>query len=600
MKHAHARCAREPYSQQEHSRMTFTQSGFTHAFLLSLMTLAAVIAAAASVRADSATSTVSNPASGSEIVCIVYSDLNGMGTPIPVLSTSDCMDQGGHQSECSDGLDNDSDGLIDTEDPSCYTGGDSTDASSYDPELDDEAADTSVPLPQCMDTADNDADGLVDRDDPGCHTDADAANLASYVPGDSAEGDPVPPEDTRALCADGVDNDADGLTDLSDPGCATFAPALVVTVAIDNSHGGTATTSDVQVFLDGVSLAPGVSTTTLPGAHAVSATTTATSSAYAVTYGGDCGTDGSVSLALGDSKTCTVTFTDSAQPQCADGIDNDDDSLVDSDDPGCHTDGNASNQSSYDASLDDESATHSSGGGGGGGGGGSTNTGGGGGGGNGPIVGLLGGGGGGPVTYGAVLGIATSSAPTSCDTYLTAFIRAGQQNDPEQVRRLQTVLQQYERAPIMVNGTYDAPTVAATRAFQGRYASEILAPWRLTEPTGYVYLTTRKKVNEIYCNGTKQFPLTTEQTAVIARAVSLAGEPAPAVRTTSSVVKSTVSARAVSNTSTVAEDTDRASSETPVSPVPDPVVQPAVAATPVASKGFVERMRDLVTRIFAR
>jgi LPXTG-motif cell wall-anchored protein len=45
-----------------------------------------------------------------------------------------------------------------------------------------------------------------------------------------------------------------------------------------------------------------------------------------------------------------------AAPQCSDGVDNDDpeDSLADADDPGCHTDGDATNPDSYDPTDDSE------------------------------------------------------------------------------------------------------------------------------------------------------------------------------------------------------------------------------------------------------
>ena len=42
-----------------------------------------------------------------------------------------------------------------------------------------------------------------------------------------------------------------------------------------------------------------------------------------------------------------------------------------------------------------------------------------------------------------------------------------------------------------------------------RYSKDVLEPWGLLEPTGYVYITTKKKINEIYCS--KQFPLTDAQ-----------------------------------------------------------------------------------------
>ena len=98
------------------------------------------------------------------------------------------------QPQCSDGLDNDGDGLIDfPDDPGC------TDASDND-ETD------AQPLAQCEDGIDNDGDGLIDFPaDPGC-TDAN----------DNDETDaPQVPE-----CNDGLDNDGDGLIDYpADPGC---------------------------------------------------------------------------------------------------------------------------------------------------------------------------------------------------------------------------------------------------------------------------------------------------------------------------------------------------------------------------------------------
>ena len=120
--------------------------------------------------------------------------------------------------------------------------------------------------------------------------------------------------------------------------------------------------------------------------------------------------------------------------------------------------------------------------------------------------GSSGGGGGGG---GSVLGTATSTL--SCDTYITSFIRTGQTNDSEQVKRVQGVLRMFEESDVEENGEYDEKSAAAVRAFQLKYADEVLTPWGITQPTGYVFLTTRKKLNEIYCKNTKQFPLTAEE-----------------------------------------------------------------------------------------
>ena len=479
-----AACARDLSLCFYATRMSYSQKAKVFGVLFVLAAGTFFFGSGASVDAQSAdrfdrldriTSTTT-PQSGSTIVCIVYSELNGTGVPIPVLDAGSCSDQGGHIAACDDGMDNDADGLVDTADPGCHSDGNASNGATYVRSLDDESATVSGPpaLPQCMNGTDDDGDGLADSADPGCHTDGDATNMGSYVTGDSSEGDPLPPENTLQLCSDGVDNDGDEAIDLADSGCGAFTPGLSVTVSVLNTHGGSATSSDMQLFVDGAAIAAGSATTTV-GTHSVSATTTATSTLYTIAYGGDCAADGTVTLAIGDQKTCAVVFADVSTTT----------------DPG------------------------TGGGGSGGGNVGGGGNGGGGGGGNGPIVGSLGGGGGGgPVTYGSTAPI---TPVTSCDTYLTAFIRFGAQNDAEQVRRLQTVLHDNESADIVVNGVYDTPTLLATRAFQQKYASEILTPWRLDAPTGFVYLTTRKKINEIYCRNTRQFPLSQAESAVIER-----------------------------------------------------------------------------------
>ncbi len=81
---------------------------------------------------------------------------------------------------------------------------------------------------QCVDGIDNDGDGVIDTNDPGCHTDGDATNPASFDPTDNDEtnagsgtggsggtGD----DGGDAECADGRDNDGDGVIDADDPGC---------------------------------------------------------------------------------------------------------------------------------------------------------------------------------------------------------------------------------------------------------------------------------------------------------------------------------------------------------------------------------------------
>ncbi len=105
--------------------------------------------------------------------------------------------------ECSDGVDNDGDGLIDAADPECHTDGNPNNPASYNPNDDNEAnggggddgddgdRDTAGGggAAQCSDNRDNDGDGLIDERDPGCHTDGNPNNPASYNPNDDDERD---------------------------------------------------------------------------------------------------------------------------------------------------------------------------------------------------------------------------------------------------------------------------------------------------------------------------------------------------------------------------------------------------------------------------
>ncbi len=420
---------------------------------------------------------------GGDIVCLVFDINNGVGVPLPVLSGGECQNEPSAPSQCTDGLD-------------------------------------------------NDGDALVDLDDPGCSDESD-----------NSEFNP-PSEDVLALCIDESDNDGDSLIDLDDPDCGAFIPTLTVTKIVVNDDGGEKDVADFALFIDGVPTLSGVATSTSPGGHAVSETA---DSGYTGVFGGDCTADGSITLAAGDSKTCTITNDDieiPPAPQCSDGIDNDSDELIDELDPSCHSDFDPENSASYDPEGSDESAAETpsttdlcpniegpqaeipsgkgldsegdcvddespqeGGGGGGGGGGGSGSP-------------------GGLIFFtaapsstepqGQVLGAATSTVE-SCDAYLSAFLRAGRENNEDQVRRLQRFLRDFEGMKIAETGVFDDETVAAVHAFQQKYAADVLYPWGIRTSTGYVYLTTRKKVNELYCRGLSQFPLSSREQEIIAR-----------------------------------------------------------------------------------
>ena len=92
------------------------------------------------------------------------------------------------------------------------------------------------------------------------------------------------------------------------------------------------------------------------------------------------------------------------------------------------------------------------------------------------------------------------STANTCGRYITSFIKTGAANSPTDVFKLQLFLWQYEGfSDLRMTGVYDEPTRRAVDTFQIRYAADVLIPWGLTSSTGHFYITTQKKINELYC-----------------------------------------------------------------------------------------------------
>ncbi|MEZ4330271.1 MAG: carboxypeptidase-like regulatory domain-containing protein [Myxococcota bacterium] len=260
---------------------------------------------------------------------------------------------------CSDGLDNDGDGLTDLADPGCADANDGSEqnpAVACDDGLDNDG-DTLIDLadPGCTDPADpseidggevacndgidNDGDGLVDLLDPGCADAADVSEQNAAVacddgldndgdtlidladPGCTDPADPSEVDLPPVACNDGVDNDGDGLVDLLDPGCADASDAseLDPTVACDDGAD-----NDGDALIDGQD--PGCAGPTDASEQ---------DAALACDDGLDNDGDGLVDLL---DPGCTDPADASEQNPaiaCDDGIDNDGDGLVDLLDAGC-------------------------------------------------------------------------------------------------------------------------------------------------------------------------------------------------------------------------------------------------------------------------
>ncbi len=157
---------------------------------------------------------------------------------------------------------------------------------------------------------------------------------------------------------------------------------------------------------------------------------------------------------------------------------------------------------------------------------------------------------GGSVSSGGGSSSIYSSTPGTINClYLTQSMKIGATNSVEQVTKLQTFLKNNEKMNLDVTGIFDEKTSVAVSAFQAKYASEILAPWGITNPTGHVYHTTLKKMNELACN--TQVSLTPAQKDEIANhKISLEKTPKQIVDTKDTSNKDTVSASTTDSTST--------------------------------------------------
>ncbi len=93
-----------------------------------------------------------------------------------------------------------------------------------------------------------------------------------------------------------------------------------------------------------------------------------------------------------------------------------------------------------------------------------------------------------------------------CEPYLTQYIRPTAENDFEQVRKLQQFLNEYREEDLNVTGVYGGTSIEAVKRLQADHAEDILTPWGLEEPTGFVYKTTLRFINKTKCPD-KSFPM---------------------------------------------------------------------------------------------
>jgi hypothetical protein len=173
-----------------------------------------------------------------------------------------------HETKCADGIDNDGDGLVDCLDPdcppcsappppsqkeaNCYDGIDNDGDWLVDC-LDPDCPPCWLPPPpsstetKCYDGIDNDGDGLVDCEDPDCPPCSQP-----------------PPSQKETNCADGIDNDGDGLVDCLDPDCPACSPPTPLCPSGDECCDGVDNNGDGRI--DEGNVCAGVGEPCPPGA----------------------------------------------------------------------------------------------------------------------------------------------------------------------------------------------------------------------------------------------------------------------------------------------------------------------------------------------
>lgn len=118
-----------------------------------------------------------------------------------------------------------------------------------------------------------------------------------------------------------------------------------------------------------------------------------------------------------------------------------------------------------------------------------------------------------PSTSSAVVSSATSTTLSSSSvgqcSYLNDYLKLGKDNDLAEVLKLQGFLRVFENSNVPLTGIFDQATFDAVSVFQEKYKEDILEPWGYDAPTGYVYITTKNKINEIFCGN--EIPLSDEQ-----------------------------------------------------------------------------------------
>jgi hypothetical protein len=266
---------------------------------------------------------------------------------LPDESVESVAKEGASPGDCTDGADNDADGLFDCNDPDCSGSPDCTENFS--------AGD-------CTDGADNDADGLYDCADPDCDDveECGGSDDAEEDSGDMDDDDPpldfegdepgecedeldndgdgdtdcadsdcegAPVCQTESECSDGLDNDGDSLQDCHDPDCAEEADCLVDDDGDGFYSHNDCDDGDASIFPWAEEIEGDGIDQDCDGADLVGETLVELACGDGIDNDGDGVEDCS-------DSDCDLE-TSCIESDCANGMDDDANGLVDCDDPDC-------------------------------------------------------------------------------------------------------------------------------------------------------------------------------------------------------------------------------------------------------------------------
>ncbi len=95
-----------------------------------------------------------------------------------------------------------------------------------------------------------------------------------------------------------------------------------------------------------------------------------------------------------------------------------------------------------------------------------------------------------------------SPKPAPCKALLTTYIKLGEKNLADDVKRLENFLNTHEGAKLVVDGVYKQADFEAVMNLQKKY-DEVLKDWSIMQPTGYVFRSTQRVINRLACEGTR-------------------------------------------------------------------------------------------------